>query len=199
MSRGSSITASRLPAGGAPPGNPPPPPDGAPEPLVPLGTLTRPHGIRGELRFRPFNPDSATLAPGVRVILRRDGAVLGSAVVVGIRPHRDVRLLTLDTCDSATAARALAGVEVCVPASALPPLAPGEFYHRDLVGLAVVTPRGEALGTVDAVLPLPSADVCVVRRGQDERLVPLIADVVKEVDLAGRRLVIDPLPGLLDG
>lgn len=134
----------------------------------------------------------------MRVVLRRDGAALGTAQVVAIRPHRDVRLLLLDICTSAAEARALAGAEVCVPAAALPPPGPGEFYHRDLVGLTVVTVRGDAIGTVHAILPLPSADVCVVRAGRDEHLVPLVADVVHEVDLAGRRLVIDPPPGLLD-
>jgi 16S rRNA processing protein RimM len=71
-------------------------------------------------------------------------------------------------------------------------------YHADLLGCAVVTTDGTALGTVREMLVTGSNDVCVVRDDGREVLVPLVADVIAQIDVAGRRLVVHPLPGLLD-
>ena len=164
--------------------------------LVSLGTLVKPHGIRGEIRFLPFNPTSTTIRAGAIVILRHAGTEHPRRVT-GVRPHNHFQLLTLEGCPSMTVAETLVGAEVCVPASALPPPAPGEIYHRQIIGLAVVTVDGTPVGTVTEIMPLRSSDVCVVRAGTREHLVPLVADIVKEIDVPGGRMVIDPPPGLL--
>jgi len=167
------------------------------ESLVPLGNIVNTHATRGEIRVRTFNPSSTTLSPGATVVLRRGQERL-ERHVRAIRPHKQFLLLTLDGCDSMTAAQALIGYEVCVPETALPPAGPNEIYHYHLIGMTVVTTDGSELGTVAEVLSTASNDVCVVRAGSREHLVPFIADVIKEVDRDGRRLVIDPLPGLLE-
>ena len=87
---------------------------------------------------------------------------------------------------------------MAVTGPALPPPGGEAVYHADLIGCAVVTAAGAALGTVREMLVTGSNDVCVVRDGAREVLVPMIADVIAEIDLAGRRLVINPVPGLLD-
>jgi 16S rRNA processing protein RimM len=61
-----------------------------------------------------------------------------------------------------------------------------------------VTTSGAEIGVVKEVIPVGSNDVCVVHADGREHLIPLIADVVRKVDRADKRLVIDPLPGLLD-
>lgn len=167
------------------------------ETLVSLGKVVKPHGIRGEIRFAPFNPTSTTVKAGSIVILRQNGAEQPRRVIA-VRPHKHLQLLTLEDCTSMTAAETLVGAEVCVPASALPAPDPGEVYHRQILGLAMVTLDGTAVGTVVEIMPLPSADVCVVRADSREHLVPLVADIVKEIDVQGGRIVIDPPPGLLD-
>ena len=167
------------------------------ETLVALGTLGRPHGVRGEVRFLPFNPASTTLHPGSTVVLRR-GDREETRRILALRPHQRFLLLTLDGCTSMTAAEALVGADVCVPTSALPPPGPGEIYHHRLIGLAVVTVDGTPVGTVADIMAAPSCDVCVVRAGNREHLIPMVADIVKAIDADGGRIVIDPLPGLLD-
>jgi len=61
-----------------------------------------------------------------------------------------------------------------------------------------VTSGGDRLGTVDHLIPTGSNEVLVVRDGAREHLIPVIADVVREVDLADRKIVIEPIEGLLD-
>lgn len=155
------------------------------------------HATRGELRMLPFNPQSTTLCAGSTVLLRRDTDVQERRVDA-LRRHNRFLLLTLEGCDSMDAARELIGYEVCVREQDLPATGPDEVYHYQLIGMTVVTTAGEALGVVADVMSTPAHDVCVVRAGTREHLIPLIADVVKEVDRQQRRLVIDPLPGLLD-
>lgn len=167
------------------------------ETLVSLGTLVRPHGIRGEIRFLPFNPGSTTLHAGGTVMLRQAGSERPWRVTA-IRRHKQFQLLTLDGCLSMTAAESLVGAEVCVPAADLPAPGPGEIYHRQLLGLAVFTVDGSPVGTVAEVMPLPGADTCVVRSGKREHLVPLVAPIVREIDVTHGRIIIDPPPGLIE-
>ena len=165
--------------------------------LVALGDVVNTHGVRGEVRVRLYNPASRTLRPGADVVLRR-GETLDPHRIVDLRPHQRVLLVQFAGCDSMTAAEALVGCEVCVPETDLPPLDAHEIYYRELQGMTVVTTGGEALGVIDEIIPTVSTDVCVVRGEGREHLIPLIADVVRELDRVGRRLVIEPLPGLLE-
>lgn len=169
----------------------------APEALIALGEIVNTHATQGELRVRLFNPHSTTLARGSTVILRR-GTEHHTRRIVGLRAHKHLVLLTLDGCDSMTAAEALIGCEVCIPENELPPAGPDEVYHYQLLGMTVVTTAGMEVGIVTEVIPTASNDVCVVRSAAREHLIPLIANVVRQVDHEDKRLVIDPPPGLLD-
>ena len=169
----------------------------APEALIALGEIVNTHATHGELRVRLFNPDSTVLTRGSTVVLRRDGEQQQRRIVT-LRPHKHFLLLTFEGCDSMNAAQTLIGCEVCVREDELPPAGPDEVYHYQLLGMTVVTTGGTEIGVVTEVIPIGSSDVCVVRAGTQEHLIPLIADVVRHVDHADKRLIIDPLPGLLD-
>lgn len=97
------------------------------------------------------------------------------------------------------AARALRGRLVVAPAAALPELPEGEFYWFQLVGCRVARADGEEVGTVRELWDAGAHDVLVVE-GDDgrDRLVPTARAVMREVDLAARRIVVEDVPGLLD-
>jgi 16S rRNA processing protein RimM len=165
--------------------------------LIPLGKLVGTHATYGEIRMRPFNPESATLGVDCTVVLCR-GAERHIRRICAVRRHKHYLLLSLEGCDSMDAARQLVGCEVCVDERALPAAGPGEVYHYQLIGMTVVTVTGADVGAVAEVLHTPANDVCVVRAGEQEHLIPLIADVIVEIDHVQRRLVIRPLPGLIE-
>jgi 16S rRNA processing protein RimM len=78
-------------------------------------------------------------------------------------------------------------------------LPPGEYYIDDLIGMDVVDMTGEKVGRLVDVLATGANDVYVVQReGARDALIPAIPDVIREVDVAARRMTIDPLPGLFD-
>jgi 16S rRNA processing protein RimM len=88
-------------------------------------------------------------------------------------------------------AAALVGLELTVLRSQLPDMGPGEVYWVDLIGLSVDNVDGERLGTVERLLETGANDVLVVS-GDRERLIPFVRDeVVKEIDLAAGRIVVD--------
>jgi 16S rRNA processing protein RimM len=72
---------------------------------------------------------------------------------------------------------------VAVPRAALPRAQSGEYYWADLIGLAVVNGSAQALGRITDVLQTGANDVLVVA-GERERLIPFIAEVIRDVDLA---------------
>jgi 16S rRNA processing protein RimM len=172
------------------------PPAGT-SPIVVLGALVNTHGLRGELRLLPHNPDTEAVQPGVRVLLRR-GSEQHAYRVAAARRHKRFVLVTLEGVDSIAAAEALVGCELCVPRDALPSLEAGEVYHFELVGLGVVTTDGSPVGTITEVFSTPANDVCVVDAGGREILIPLIDDVLARIDVEAGVVTIVPLPGLLD-
>src|SRR5262249_59595559 len=96
------------------------------------------------------------------------------------------------------AAEPCRGATLLAPPADLPALAADEFYHHEVVGFAVATVDGDALGVVESTLATGLNDVWVVRAPNGrEHLIPVITDVVRTIDRAARRIVIDPLPGLL--
>ena len=90
-----------------------------------------------------------------------------------------------------TEAEALRGTTLAVPRDALPPLAEGEYYHVDLLGLPAVTTEGEALGEVIAVQNYGAGDVIEIKRPNGKAfMVPMRSEAVPEWDQA--RLVVSP-------
>lgn len=166
--------------------------------MLRLGRIAGAHGLRGALRFRPDNPDSDTLAKGSRIALelgkeRREFEVAGISNL-----GRGTRRLELIGVTDANAADALDGAIVTIDEAQLPASEPGEFYYHQVIGCEVFLDDGTRLGTIEDVFSAGASDVWVVKSGGREVLVPVIADVVMEMDLIARRITITPIPGLLD-
>jgi 16S rRNA processing protein RimM len=174
--------------------------------LVALGEIVGTHGVRGLLRLHPANDASAASAVAaatgtVYLRARTRGAPESEAhpiVLASAQPHGRVVLLRFAGVDDIEHAEELIGLEVAIPESELPAPAPGEYYAYQLEGLEVVTVSGRRLGIIESVLPTGSNDVLVVRDGAREHLIPVIADVIRDVDLDGGRVTIEPMPGLLE-
>jgi 16S rRNA processing protein RimM len=164
---------------------------------VVVGTVVGPHGVRGEVKVRPAadRPGRLGELPSVTLALRGGRQVL--ARVSGYRPYegKGVELLSFEGYADRTAAAALTGAHLLVRPEDSPALPEGEFYEWQLIGLRAVTTDGRDLGAVEEVLRTGANDVYVTSRG----LLPATADVIKEIDLQARRIVVVPVPGLLDG
>jgi len=106
-------------------------------------------------------------------------------------------LLQLEGCVSREMARLLTGSDICVGRETLPPPPAGEFYWWDLEGLTVLTESGECLGRVEEFFPTGSNEVLVVRKGDQETLLPFIKEVILAVDVIQGIMQVHAIPGLL--
>jgi len=164
-----------------------------------VATVVGAHGLRGWLRVRPHQPPAPSLAPGAVVWLARAGE-RREATVASVQAHgRGLLLVGLQNVTDRTAAEELVGTTILVPEAALPPPGPDEFYWHEVEGFRVETTDGTPVGRVDRTFSTGPHDVWVVARPDGgEHLIPVIADVVRAIDRDGRRIVIEPMPGLLE-
>ncbi len=163
------------------------------EPTVVVGKVTKAHGVRGEVavEVRSDNPerfreDASVFTP--------DGRELR---IERVHAHGQRTLVRFAGVADRTAAEALAGILLEVPESWLPELAEGEYWPFELEGCAVVTEGGRGLGIVLEVIPNPANDLWVaVDEAGVETLVPALRDVVIDVDVAAKRILVRDVPGL---
>lgn len=129
---------------------------------VVLAAVIGAHGLGGEVKLKVFAENLGAFTAF------NDGALTLTSLRGAIAQFAEVR--------DRTAADALRGTELTVPRAALPPLAEGEYYHADLLGLPVVTDAGDAVGRVVAVENFGAGDVIEIERPQGKRfMVPISA------------------------
>ncbi len=165
--------------------------------LIRVGRILGPHGLRGALRLRPDDPASNSIHSLERVFIAQDGKDREYRIEASSPLGRGATRLVLEGLNDAAAAEQLKGAIVMAAQSDLPPLQPNQFYYREAVGCEVVLSDGRSIGKVEEVFSTGANDVFVVR-GEREVLVPVIADVVKSIDLQAHRITIEAVPGLLD-
>jgi len=167
--------------------------------LVAIGEIGRPHGVRGEVRVTPLTDHPERFAR-LRECLLWDEA-RDRRLPCRIRTARaqgDALVVALAGYDSPEAVRALTGWLLAVPESEVLPAPEGHFYSWQLVGCRVLTEDGREIGSVLRIEGSGAQDLWVVGAAGREHLVPAVADIVREVDLDGRRIVIRPPEGLLE-
>ena len=167
--------------------------------LVVIGEVTRPHGLRGEVRVAPHT-DRPDRFEGLDECVLWDEPSDARVVhrITRARRQGEAVLLSFADCDSVEAATALVGRLVALPRTQALPPPPGHVYPWQLEGCRVVTEDGRAVGELSAVEPSPAQDLWVVRGAGREHLIPAVAEIVIEVDVDARRVVIRPPEGLLD-
>ena len=166
--------------------------------MIRVGYVTGAHGVHGGIRIKLENRDSVLLRSLDRLTFVREGERTEYAVTSAQPAARGTFKVMLQGIDSAAGAAAMRGAIVMVAPAALPPTIGREFYYFQALGCAVITSTGVSVGTIEEVFSTGANDVWVVRDRSAEHLLPVIEDVVKGIDWAGRRVIIEALPGLLD-
>jgi 16S rRNA processing protein RimM len=161
-----------------------------------LGAVLKAHGIKGEVRVKTFtlNPgDFGRYGPlmtksGRRLAVTATRALKGDEAVVAFEGIRD-----------RNGAEALEGEELYIARGALPSPEAGEYYHADLIGLAVADRAGSVLGKVHALHNFGAGDIVEIEfAGGKTEFVPFNADSVLSIDVPGGRVVIDLPPATED-
>jgi 16S rRNA processing protein RimM len=166
------------------------------EKRVLMGVITGAHGVRGLVRVKSFTAEPADLAAygpledaegERRFALELAGAIKG------------VLLARLPGVADRNAAERLKGTRLYLPREALPDPGEEEYYHADLLGIAVVRSDGTVFGRVKAVHDFGAGDSLEIERAEGGIvLVPFTSASVPVVDITAGRLVLEPPEGLLD-
>ncbi|OYW00436.1 MAG: 16S rRNA processing protein RimM [Acidobacteria bacterium 37-65-4] len=165
--------------------------------MVLVGRIVRPHGNRGQVMVAPETDFAeARFAPGATVWFRREGQ-LASIAVTESRMHDGRPIIGLAGVESINDAETFRGRELRVPDEALPKLGDGQFWYHELIGCQVVTVSGQNVGHVVRI-DGGSTDLLVVLGASGEVLVPMIDQICRRIDVAGRKIEIEPIQGLLD-
>jgi 16S rRNA processing protein RimM len=163
-----------------------------------VGRIARAHGIRGQVIVNPETDfPELRFRPGARVFIKR-GPSVDVLVVATVRFQNGRPVIGFDGVETMNDAEMLAGFEMRVPVEELAKLPAGTFYHHDLVGCHVVTGRGEEVGIVEGVEGTVGGSRLVVAGAKGEILIPLASEICPTIDVAARRIVIEPPEGLLD-
>ena len=162
------------------------------EDLICVGHVLGAQGIKGWIRvFSNTSPRENILLYSPWLL--EQGDELNAVGVSGRLQGKNV-LARLDGIENRNQAEELIGCRLFIEARQLPRLDAGEFYWSDLIGLEVETLQAEPLGVIASMMETGADDVMVLS-GDRERLIPFVMDdIVREVDLAKRRLVVDWSP-----
>jgi 16S rRNA processing protein RimM len=177
--------------------------DVAPTAMVQIGFVFRAHGMEGELKVNPEHTDDPARFEELDTIyVGQAPRQVTAHTVSSVRYQQTKRgttvILGLSDVETRSDAEQIAKLRVFAHEDDLE-LAEDEIFIHDLVGLTVVTERGEELGTVANYMEMPAQDVFVVRRpGRAEAMIPAIEDFIVDVDIAGGQLVVRPIDGLLE-
>ena len=165
--------------------------------LVPIGRIVRPHGIKGALKIFPYGETLSTASPGEKLLLQAVEETGESGLtIIELRPQAKYWIGRFEEISTVDQARELSASEVFVPRDRLPPLEEGEFYQFQLIGLTAQTKEGRILGTVRGIIETGGNDVYVLDCEGKELLIPAVEDVVCEIDLARKRMIVQLPEGL---
>lgn len=157
------------------------------------GKIVNTHGVSGDVKVLPYT-DNTAFFDGIKKVSLESMQVL---TPVSFKPHKNAIIMRFKEIDTMDKAEKLKNEEIYVKRAEAPPLPEGRHYIVDLIGLEVVTDSGRGLGKITDVLQTGSNDVYIVN-GDREYLIPVIDEVVLNIDTEKRIVLIKPLKGLLD-
>lgn len=163
------------------------------ERLVTMGRIVAPYGIKGWIKIQPFTQQQQGLLDYPQWQVGQDGEWQLRVVEVA-KVHGATVVAKLAGVADREQAAALQGLQIAVSRDDFPAPAANEFYWTDLVGLKVVNAAGVTLGSVTRVFETGANDVLVVEdqaANRRERLLPFIAPVIRQVDIAGGTISVD--------
>lgn len=169
------------------------------EKMFNVGKIVNTHGIRGEVKVKRITDFEERFEIGAVLYVVQKNNHIQELKVASHRVHKGFDLLSFEGFNNIIDVEPFKGAYLKITEDQLTELPEGEFYYHDIIGCEVKTIEGEVLGKIKEILAPGANDVWVVK-GQKEKdiLIPYIKDVVKQVDITKKEVLIDPIEGLLD-
>ncbi len=162
-----------------------------------IGKIVGVHGMKGCLKVYSFDGSMDLFGPGRQIRFKRGSGEMKTYTVKEVEPYKKFLRIVFEDLSDRTAAESLVGCELLINRSEMPEPEAGRWYWCDLIGLAVYQVDGAYLGHVENLFETGSNDVLVVKQGDTEILIPVIASIVCDVDLEEKKIKVDLPDGLL--
>ena len=165
--------------------------------LLLIGKVIRPHGWRGLLRIFSYARSEASFLGTETVFFRSDSGQIHEHSVTSVKPYKNIFLMKLEGVNSGDEAEEYRGAEILIRKDALR-RGKDEFFWYELLGLKTYLDGGGYLGAISQIISTGSNDIYVLKNGDKEFFIPATTEVVKEIDLKNKKMIISDMEGLLD-
>ncbi len=164
------------------------------ENLLEIGQIVNTHGLRGDVKVMPWCDDPEIFHELAYVLIDGEEYEIQKSSL-----HKNAVLLKLKGIDHINDAENYRNKVLTIPREELGELPEGTYYICDLLGCSVETVDGRNLGKICDIIKTGSNDVYVVEDiTKKQVLIPVIDEVIKSVSIDEKRIVIEPLKGLID-
>lgn len=169
------------------------------EKLFDVGTIVNTHGMKGEVKVSQITDNNQRFLPGEVLFIENEPEELLELTIKTQRFHKGHSLLRFEEITSIFEAEKLKGKTLKVKEKQLPTLDEGSYYIYEILACEVYTLEGDLIGNVTNVFKTGANDVWeITREDGQEYLVPFIKDVVKNVNPKEKKIIIQPMEGMLD-
>ena len=167
------------------------------DPYIECGKIVNTHGCYGGLKLESWCNTPAELAALKKLYMKKSNGIYSAANVKKASVFKQFVLVELDTVTSMDEAMALKGQTVYADRKEFD-LEDGEYFIADLTGLNVIDhENGKIYGKLVEVINRGASDIYVVDTQNGERMIPVVPEFVKKVDV-NKGIFVAPIPGLLD-
>lgn len=162
--------------------------------FIVIGSIIAPWGKNGQLKVKVLTDFPQRFQSGATVYLDNSELVIQDA-----RKYKDGLIVKLQNIDSIEDAERLSGKTLCILRQDATLLPEGQYYYFQLIGMEVWTTTQKNLGEITGVQVAAGNDIYIVNTASGkELLIPAVEDVVKSIDLAQKKVIIEPIKGLLE-
>jgi 16S rRNA processing protein RimM len=165
-----------------------------------VGKIVNTHGIKGEIRVistTDFPEERYAKGNSLFIFFSNETDPI-EVKVSAHRVHKNFDLLMFEGYSNVNHVERFKGAMIKIPEEQHGDLNEGEFYYYEIIGCSVETVDGEKLGKIKEILSTGANDVWVIQRhGMKDALIPYIKEVVQEIDIDNKLIVIQPMEGLL--
>lgn len=163
-----------------------------------VGKIANTHGLKGEVKILAATDfPEERFKKGNTLFLDVDGTKQEMTITT-YRPHKQFHLVTFKGFENINLIEKYKGLKLYVHAEHVHDLSENEYYYHEIIGCEAIV-DGESIGVIDDIFETGANDVWVIKRqGKSDALIPYIESVVKEIDVEAKRVVITPIPGMID-
>lgn len=164
--------------------------------FITIGKVVKTHGTNGELKVLILSDIPNRLSDMTSIYSLRNGK-LENLTISYCHLNKNLAIIRFRDIDTISLAKRLVGSTLCIKEKSLPSLPPDSYYIHNLVGLEVYDEARNHIGKLKEVWQLPANDVFVVEENHKETLFPAVREVIKNISLEKREIIVDSHLGVL--